>query len=114
VSKIAKFVSSVFLTPLFRLPIIIFLTASICLALPSPDVNSAQVTLAWDANTDPSIAGYNIYYGGSSRSQTFRVEIPIILPSPTTILLALKVDIRMKFVIPPLQPAHTLFHLLPS
>ena len=67
-SKIAKFVSSVFLTPLFRLPIIIFLTASICLALPSPDVHSAQVTLAWDANTDPSIAGYNIYYGGSSRS----------------------------------------------
>jgi len=67
-SKIAKFVYSVFLTPLFRLPIIIFLTASVCFALPSPDVHSAQVTLAWDANTDPSIAGYNIYYGGSSRS----------------------------------------------
>ena len=51
-----------------KIPIIIFLTTFICLALLSPDGHSAQVTLGWDANTDPSIAGYKIYYGESSGS----------------------------------------------
>jgi hypothetical protein len=51
-----------------KIPIIIFLITFICLALLSPDGHSAQVTLRWEANTDPSIAGYKIYYGGSSGS----------------------------------------------
>ena len=37
--------------------------------------HAAQVTLAWDANTDPSIAGYKVYYGSSSRS--YRVVIDV-------------------------------------
>ena len=66
-SKIAKLVPSVFSISPLRLPIIIFLTAFICQALFSSDVHSAQVTLAWDANTDPNIAGYKVYYGSTSR-----------------------------------------------
>ena len=30
--------------------------------------HAAQVTLAWDVSTDPSTAGYKVYYGTSSRS----------------------------------------------
>ena len=66
-SKIAKSVPSVFSISPFGLPIIIFLTAFIFHTLPCPDIHSAQVTLDWDANTDP-VAGYKIYYGSASRS----------------------------------------------
>jgi hypothetical protein len=31
---------------------------------------TGSVTLAWNASTDPTIAGYNIYYGGASGSYT--------------------------------------------
>jgi hypothetical protein len=31
---------------------------------------TGSVTLAWDPSTDPTIAGYNLYYGASSRSYT--------------------------------------------
>jgi len=33
-------------------------------------IRAATVTLAWDASTTPGVAGYNIYYGASSRSYT--------------------------------------------
>jgi len=36
---------------------------------------SAQVTLAWNANTDPNIAGYKIYYGTSSRNYDVSVDL---------------------------------------
>ena len=74
-SKIAKLVSSVLSIPTFRLPIIIFLTAFICLVLLSPDVHSAQVTLGWDANTESSIAGYRIYYGTASRVYSNIIDV---------------------------------------
>jgi len=35
----------------------------------------AQVTLAWDANTEPNIAGYKIYYGTGSRSYNWFVDV---------------------------------------
>ncbi len=31
---------------------------------------TGSVTLAWDASTDPTVAGYNIYYGGASGAYT--------------------------------------------
>ena len=37
--------------------------------------HAAQVTLAWDANTDPSIAGYKVYYGSSSRSYQVVIDV---------------------------------------
>lgn len=36
---------------------------------------SAQVTLAWDANTEPDLAGYRIHYGTSSGVYPFSVDL---------------------------------------
>ncbi len=36
--------------------------------LPLSNVHSAQVTLAWDPNTEPDLAGYRVHYGTASRS----------------------------------------------
>ncbi len=39
--------------------------------LPPPGLYAAQVTLAWDPETDPSVAGYKVYYGTASRSYQY-------------------------------------------
>jgi hypothetical protein len=36
---------------------------------------AASVTLAWDLSTDPSVVGYKLYYGGSSRTYTNFVTV---------------------------------------
>lgn len=36
---------------------------------------AAQVTLAWDANTDPAVAGYRLYYGYASRIYGSPVDV---------------------------------------
>src|SRR5207249_1355262 len=38
-------------------------------------VSAAQVTLAWDPNIDPDLAGYKLYYGTSSGSYQFSVDV---------------------------------------
>jgi len=35
----------------------------------------SSASLQWDLNTDPSIVGYNVYYGGASRSYTNVVSV---------------------------------------
>jgi Fibronectin type III domain len=41
-----------------------------------PEVRAAQsVTLAWDPNLDPTIAGYRLYYGTSSGVYTQQIEV---------------------------------------
>jgi hypothetical protein len=40
-----------------------------------PGVHAAQVTLTWDANTEPDLAGYKIYYGTSSRNYEYSVYV---------------------------------------
>src|SRR5881628_2728584 len=37
--------------------------------------SAAQVTLAWDPNADPDLAGYKVYYGTSSGSYQFSVDV---------------------------------------
>jgi hypothetical protein len=34
-----------------------------------------DVTLAWDQSTDPIVAGYSIYYGGTSRAYTDKISV---------------------------------------
>ena len=48
------------------------------------NVFSAQITLAWDPNTEPDLAGYKVYYGTASRVY----GSPIILGKVTTYTLA--------------------------
>ena len=36
---------------------------------------ASSVALDWDPNTDPSVAGYNVYYGGASRSYTNVINV---------------------------------------
>lgn len=51
----------------FGFGVIVLLTLiSVCRV--SKGVSSAD--LAWNSNPDPSVAGYNIYYGGASRTYT--------------------------------------------
>ena len=36
---------------------------------------TGSVTLAWNASTDPSVAGYNVYYGGASGAYTNEISV---------------------------------------
>ena len=46
------------------------LLSGIALLLSSPALATQNVTLAWNASTDPTVVGYNIYYGGASATYT--------------------------------------------
>ena len=52
----------------FQIGILLVLLASALLFLPPSKVYAAQVTLAWDASTDPAVVGYKIHYGTASRN----------------------------------------------
>ena len=41
--------------------------AVLAIMLISVSAGAAEVTLAWDANTEADLAGYKIYYGSASR-----------------------------------------------
>lgn len=36
---------------------------------------ASSTSLEWNANTDPSVAGYNVYYGGASRTYTNVLDV---------------------------------------
>ncbi len=58
-----------------RMPSRFFLVFSLAFfaALTAADAASS-VTVSWDANTEPNLAGYHLYYGTSSRQYTQTVE----------------------------------------
>ena len=39
------------------------------------NAHAGQVTLAWDANTDPELGGYKLYYGQTSGNYTGNVDV---------------------------------------
>lgn len=39
------------------------------------DVQAGQVTLAWDSNSEPDVAGYKIYYGTVSRDYDWFIDV---------------------------------------
>jgi hypothetical protein len=55
------------------------LIAAVVINLVAPSIAGAltgcQITLAWDANEEPDLAGYKIYWGRDSRSYTNTIEI---------------------------------------
>ncbi len=60
------------------IPAITFFASLLFLICIGPGVNqglAAQVTLAWDANADPAVAGYKLYYGTASRIYGTPVDV---------------------------------------
>jgi hypothetical protein len=57
------------------IPLLFSLLCLMCMGPGSSQVLAAQVTLAWDANTDPAVAGYKLYYGYASRIYGTPVDV---------------------------------------
>jgi len=68
----------------------VLVALSVCILTPSV-CPAAQITLAWDPNPDPSVAGYRVYYGTSSQYYSAAIDsgsrpsctIPGLLPGVT-------------------------------
>jgi hypothetical protein len=63
-------------TSLFHLSrLTFFLVFFIISTFSVQNIHAAEITLAWDQNSEPDIAGYRIYYGQESRSYTNIVDV---------------------------------------
>jgi len=47
----------------------------VILSLLVPAAHAAQVTVAWDANTDPGVTGYKVHYGTAPGNYTSHVDV---------------------------------------
>jgi hypothetical protein len=59
------------LSSLLNSTLLAFLGVLICTAISY----AAQVTLEWDANSEPNISGYNVYYGKSTRDYDVTLDV---------------------------------------
>jgi fibronectin type 3 domain-containing protein len=60
----------------FCLTVILICSLSAFISMASSiEANAAEVTLAWDANAEPGIEGYNLYYGSSSRNYPDKIDV---------------------------------------
>jgi hypothetical protein len=48
---------------------------AVCLLIVGAQVRAADVTLAWDTNTEPDLAGYRLYYGTASGHYQFVIDV---------------------------------------
>ena len=69
---------------LFSTTLSSLLTASI----PASLASVSSITLAWDPSNDPSVAGYNLYYGSACRSYTNQVPAGAATAASATDLCA--------------------------
>ena len=54
----------------------LLLSASLlCLALFPPQLTASALTLAWDPNAEPDLAGYKVYYGTESGMYGFVLDV---------------------------------------
>src|SRR5271169_845445 len=60
--------------PCLRLITLVFLIICILLSF-NGSAYAAQVTLAWDPETDPNVAGYRVYYGLASDQYSNRIDV---------------------------------------
>ena len=98
------------------LPVIVFLL-TILSVLPFfiPTAQAAEITLAWNRNSESDIAGYIVYYGYRSRYYTESIDVgncpplrfrasstarPIIFASPLTTLKETRATFRARSVTP--------------
>jgi hypothetical protein len=58
-----------------RYILLIFAAAIIMAAVAAAAHAASDVTLVWDPNTDPDLAGYKIYWGTASRTYTNNVDV---------------------------------------
>ena len=73
------------------LAILLFMLTTLTFTTQSP---AAQVTLAWDANTESDLAGYKLYYGTASRTYGAPLDVGIV----TTFTLDNLVDGQIYFL----------------
>ena len=59
---------------LFRMGETFAVLASVLILFPFV-THGAEITLAWDANTEPDLAGYNIYFGTASRDYSDPIDV---------------------------------------
>ncbi len=59
---------------LFSTLLSIFLIA-VLLVFPYPEGHCSQVTLTWDPNSEPDLAGYDIYYGTASGNYQWKTDV---------------------------------------
>jgi fibronectin type 3 domain-containing protein len=50
-------------------------TLSLMLLFHTPGVSAREVTFAWDANSEPVLGGYRIYYGTAHRNYTTVIDV---------------------------------------
>ena len=52
-----------------------FFLIAILLVFPYPKGHCSQVTLTWDPNSEPDLAGYDIYYGTASGNYQWKTDV---------------------------------------
>ncbi|MBT8489688.1 MAG: fibronectin type III domain-containing protein [Deltaproteobacteria bacterium] len=63
-------------TSLFLVLALTFLSVFFIIpAISIQNIHAAEITLAWDQNSEPDIAGYRVYYGQESHSYTNVVDV---------------------------------------
>ena len=60
---------------IFRFETLSLALAAVCLLACGSAKGMASVDLEWNGNPDPSVTGYNVYYGGASHSYTNIVSV---------------------------------------
>jgi len=69
------------------------------LTLLAPAAHATQsVTLAWDPNSEPNLAGYRLYYGAAPRVYFSVIEVPVS-PTPQATVTGLEPGVTYYFAV---------------